>query len=73
MFQLLSALATCSDKRQLLNVEVSNQNAKALKQILPLFAYPIIYFVLFLLAFSDRVYIATQGATAFSFTVALVS
>ena len=57
-------------QEQLLSVKGYNQNAKALKQILPLFAYPIIYFVLFLAAFSNRLYIATQGATSFSFSVA---
>ena len=48
----------------------SNQHAKALKQILPLVAYPIIHFVLFLAAFSNRIYNAKEGSAAFGFTVA---
>ena len=50
--------------------EESNQYAKALKQILPLVAYPIIHFVLFLAAFSNRIYTAKEGTAAFGFTVA---
>ena len=47
-----------------------NQHAKVLKQILPLVAYPIIHFVLFLAAFSNRIYTAKEGSAAFGFTVA---
>ena len=50
--------------------EESNQYAKALKQILPLVAYPIIHFVLFLAAFSNRIYTAKEGSAVFGFTVA---
>ena len=47
----------------------SNQHAKALKHIFPLVAYPIIHFLLFLIAFSSRIYTA-KGLSAFGFVVA---
>ena len=59
-------------KEQLLRVEGSSQRqyTMILKQILPLLAYPIIYFALFLAAFSNRLYTATQGSTSFGTSVA---
>ena len=57
-------------EQQLLNSEEPNQYAKALKQILPLFTYPIIYFVLFLTAFSNRIYTAKHGTVDFGITLA---
>ena len=57
-------------EQQLLNSEEPKQYAKALKQILPLFTYPIIYFVLFLTAFSNRIYTAKHGTVDFGITLA---
>ena len=55
---------------QLLNTDGAKQYAKALKQMLPLLAYPIIYVTLFLIAFVNRIYTAKEGTAAFAFTVA---
>ena len=69
------ACRTCTLKQvdretQTLYSEDSNQYMKALKQILPLVAYPIIHFLLFLAAFANRIYNAKEGTAVFGFTVA---
>ena len=69
------ACRTCTLKQvdretQTLYSEDSNQHVKALKQILPLVAYPIIHFLLFLAAFVNRIYTAKEGTAAFGFTLA---
>ena len=63
---------TCKLETQpqlLIDPEGSDQYLNALKQIIPLIAYPIIYSFLFLVAFANRVYTAKEGTAAFGFTL----
>ena len=46
-----------------------NQYFKVMKQLLPLLAYPIIYFVLFIFPFVDRTYMAVSNRTSYSLAV----
>ena len=46
-----------------------NQNILVMKQLLPLLAYPIIYFVLFLFPFVNRVFMAVSDGTSYNLAV----
>ena len=67
---LTMACRTWTLKNNIMDRAQSSLYVKALKQILPLVAYPIIHFLLFLAAFSNRIYNAKEGTAVFGFTVA---
>ena len=60
----------CRTETQSLTGSNKDQRIEVLKQLLPLLAYPIIYFSLFVFAFANRIYMAKWGTITHSLVVA---